>query len=546
MTSSRLLDFFVLEASDYIERLDGLLSATPDEQPDAASLTAQARLLRGSATMARQSPIADLASALERIGRAVRDNIIVWSPELRAALIAAVDDLKILIRGVRSWGAGDDRRTEARISELVSLYPQATKSHPTPPSTLRNASFIASESAQLATALDNVVAHPSSNEAVAVAVHRLNSLRGVAAINDTPPLAQVLGGLDDMLRPLHIRNAVPETEHLSVLITSVQLLRRFSQEIAIGGLLDPSSSIVQEFHAALSAMRKDNGNADDVIPISRLNFEDGQPQLVSAPAQPPVATLQRFRLEVAGPCELLRHQVQLARSSASEMERAHAATEMRSSLRVLRSAAEGFGDTEVVAFIDAIEPGVGPQTLSLIDELARALTNERFDRDAMHARLHEVANTRRDASVAAPRSPTPPRDIATQRPVSAPMPAVAQPPRAPTPREAPTYRPTPAPTAATHLSAPAAPRTSGPMQGVGLSEMLSAGISGLSQLESQPLSEPAPVEDSVVPIEQLLYRGRDAISRAQEIRDGIRARDGSPQTEELDELFELLDLAITE
>src|SRR5262245_3171971 len=113
MTSSRLLDFFVLEATDYIDRLDGLLSAAPDEQPDAASLTAQARLLRGSATMARQSPIADLASALERMGRAVRDNIIVWSPELRAALVAAVDDLKILIRGVRSWGAGDDRRTEA-------------------------------------------------------------------------------------------------------------------------------------------------------------------------------------------------------------------------------------------------------------------------------------------------------------------------------------------------------------------------------------------------------------------------------------------------
>jgi hypothetical protein len=85
------------------------------------------------------------------------------------------------------------------------------------------------------------------------------------------------------------------------------------------------------------------------------------------------------------------------------------------------------------------------------------------------------------------------------------------------------------------------------MRGAGLSELLSAGIAGLSGLEQNPLSAPAQIEEEVViPIEQLLYRGRDAISRALAIRDGIRARAGTPHTEELDELFELLDLAVTE
>src|SRR5256884_7614853 len=48
------LDFFILEASEYVEQLDGLLArAVPTTGPDAEVMIRHARALRGSATMAK-------------------------------------------------------------------------------------------------------------------------------------------------------------------------------------------------------------------------------------------------------------------------------------------------------------------------------------------------------------------------------------------------------------------------------------------------------------------------------------------------------------
>lgn len=51
--------------------------------------------------------------------------------------------------------------------------------------------------------------------------------------------------------------------------------------------------------------------------------------------------------------------------------------------------------------------------------------------------------------------------------------------------------------------------------------------------------------DEPVPVEILLYRGRSALGRALELRDEIRRQGGTPPAEQLDELFDLLDLAAT-
>jgi hypothetical protein len=49
-----------------------------------------------------------------------------------------------------------------------------------------------------------------------------------------------------------------------------------------------------------------------------------------------------------------------------------------------------------------------------------------------------------------------------------------------------------------------------------------------------------------VPIEALLYRGQAAIERAKELRDGVRQSGGAPDAETLAELFDLIDLALTD
>ncbi len=57
----------------------------------------------------------------------------------------------------------------------------------------------------------------------------------------------------------------------------------------------------------------------------------------------------------------------------------------------------------------------------------------------------------------------------------------------------------------------------------------------------RPLSEPVPVEETLVPIESLIYRGEAALRRARELRDDLRGQEAPPR-EALEELYDLLDL----
>ena len=99
-----LLDFFVLEAGEYTEQLDGALAKASGNLPDLDVFTRNARALRGSATMARVDGIAKVATGLERLGRGLRDGSLKWTPQLRAAIIAAIDDVKIHVHAARTWG----------------------------------------------------------------------------------------------------------------------------------------------------------------------------------------------------------------------------------------------------------------------------------------------------------------------------------------------------------------------------------------------------------------------------------------------------------
>jgi len=85
-----------------------------------------------------------------------------------------------------------------------------------------------------------------------------------------------------------------------------------------------------------------------------------------------------------------------------------------------------------------------------------------------------------------------------------------------------------------------------PTPAMGAASSLDEGIAALDSFAAQPFAEPAPVEEGVVPIDALLYRGRAAVERAVQLRDQIRQAGGTPAPELLGELFDLLDLALAE
>jgi chemotaxis protein histidine kinase CheA len=119
----RLLDFFSLEASEYLTRLESLASKQSMETSDAAQFAGAARGLRGSATMAKAGGIVQVAMTVERIGSSVAHGGTSWEPELQRAVLGAIDDLKLLVRSVRTWGADQDARVEESLRRLARFAP---------------------------------------------------------------------------------------------------------------------------------------------------------------------------------------------------------------------------------------------------------------------------------------------------------------------------------------------------------------------------------------------------------------------------------------
>ncbi|HWL40319.1 MAG TPA: hypothetical protein VNO75_08780, partial [Gemmatimonadaceae bacterium] len=122
-TPGRLLDFFILEAGDYLTRLETFVAQKGMQPSEALQLAAAARGLRGSATMAKASGISKLALTVERIAGNVVKGITAWEPELQRAMVGAIEDLKVAMHGLRGWGAEQDARIAESLERLARYTP---------------------------------------------------------------------------------------------------------------------------------------------------------------------------------------------------------------------------------------------------------------------------------------------------------------------------------------------------------------------------------------------------------------------------------------
>jgi chemotaxis protein histidine kinase CheA len=122
-TPARLLDFFILEAGDYLLRLETIVTQKGMQPADAAQFAAAARGLRGSATMAKATGVSSLATTVERIANAVVQGATAWEPELQRALVGAIEDLKVMVHGVREWGSEQESRVQQALSRLAVYAP---------------------------------------------------------------------------------------------------------------------------------------------------------------------------------------------------------------------------------------------------------------------------------------------------------------------------------------------------------------------------------------------------------------------------------------
>ena len=115
--SPELLEFYLVEATEYLDALDQLVAGT-GAPPDGNAFIATARALRGASSMAKVAPIEQIASLIEQLAHGVRDGDLRWTVDLHRVLRLTVDDLRFLVRGVRTWGEREAARADARLADL--------------------------------------------------------------------------------------------------------------------------------------------------------------------------------------------------------------------------------------------------------------------------------------------------------------------------------------------------------------------------------------------------------------------------------------------
>ena len=518
------LDFFILEASDYVEQLDALLGTGGDSGPDADSLQRIARALRGSATMAKLTSFSEMAAGVERVGRALRERTLAWDAALRGVVVATVDDCKVLLRNVRAWSDADEARARARIGELTTYAAVRRLTPMTSPTTPGHDSYLATEVSNIGAGLELLATRPADRDAATNVLRRVRALRGIASIKDHAALADVLEAAEQALLPLEMGEPALNGHRIALLRAAATVLRGVATAIRTGSPPDAQLADVARFAGALDAMQEGEHGSERVVPIADLFYDDGGATVIDASPTPSTTPAQRFRLESVSQGEHLRRLLSDVRGANDALARERVRRGLRQALRALHQAAESFGETDVAEFIASHRAAadlLDAKALNSLDDLATLLAQPGSHVAPIGERLDALKASRASTS-----------RVSMMTPVMA-SPTIA----APTSEPQDKVRP-----AAQQAAAAAHAATPGARQ----SELLGAGIERLGSLGRVPLSTPVALpEQPAVPIDVLLYRGRAAIERCVEIRDEAKQHGRAVAGDALTELCDLLDLALT-
>jgi hypothetical protein len=308
-------DFFALEAGECLDRLETLVTASTP--PAADEFLRMARMLRGTALMVGQNQIARAAGGLEAFARTYRDKSRPWDVATREHIAQAVEEFRLLVRRVREWNEADAARTERLARQLErlagggSLQPGTLPLEPGPQTVSSGVrAFVAREGALIASALDRA-AHmlrtaPVDREPLYNVIRRMQSLRGLAQLNELSPLPDVLDGIELAVGDL-TRLYAPPPGADEVMVAASHALTRISRDVADSGRPDPESEEARRFtELLLRAFAVER----DVVPIESL-YVEGDPQPFTHPVSQPQFTAP----QPLGPLELVSQGEHLCQSA---------------------------------------------------------------------------------------------------------------------------------------------------------------------------------------------------------------------------------------
>jgi hypothetical protein len=551
-------DFFALEAGEYLDRLDAVLQG--DAPPAADEFVRLSRALRGSALMASQQAIARAATGVEALARSVREGRRVWDAGTKQIAIRAVDDLKIFVRRAASWTEADTAKAEALAAQLEQLAGR-------PSAQVRAAeaigldagarAFVAREGAAIASTLDRaskaLSANPLAHDPLQHVLKALQPLRGLAALNDLPPLPDLLEGIERAIGELSRSSAAPAALVGELFQTAATSIAHAAREVAERGRPDPEGAEFRKFAGLLMRFME---SEPDVVPIDTLFHGDAGPHIVQR-GTPPARPATLGRLELVSHGEHLRQAADSLERAPSPTQRELRAHTLAGTFRALGGAGGGPVAERVAEFAhvarDAVTRGIAVNQAAVFAvELRRAgeilSRSGSGDEVALAAELAAVTAAVRALGVGGAPAPVEPATPVVSIESLAPAPASSPaPPRVSRPSGSPVGRPTPVvhdepvPESADLVGSWVAyQRLAAPGFGTASLEAL---LRGPSADTGRPTS-PSDRSGAVVDIRTLLYRGARARQRAQELREAAKRVNGDDLRAIIDEVCDLVVLAI--
>jgi chemotaxis protein histidine kinase CheA len=580
-----MADFFAMEAGEYLERLDGLVSAP--HPPSGEDLQRLTRALRGAALMANQQPIAAAAGAFERLARAVREGRHSWDEGTRQLAIRAVDDLRVFVRHAREWSDADTTRARELAATLERVGGREVSSPRQSASVSPDAgtrAFVAREGAALASSLARVAEavgrNPVLTDPVEALLRQMQPLRGLATLTEYPPLPDLLDAIE-RAAGLVARSGGTLAAPGRLLATAAEALTHATRNITTRGKADPDAA---EVHGFAATLRTALGFDRPDVPIEQLYTPDG-PSIVERGVQPVGPRLGKVELTALG--ENLK-QVGIGIASAgSNAQRELRALALVDPLRALEDGAADDLQPPIRAFARACRDAIAGDVVTrsweplghAVQEAGVAVAAGRPEAlqriTAQIAKLGgAVVEARPQPAQAAPApapqpAPRPAPPAAAGAPAPAPAPAPAA--RAPAPA-----RP-PAPAAAAEPENETPDLVGSLMRYRRLLATVGLGIPSLEELlagapgdrvaapaaSAPPVAAPprptprvapppAPaVEAEPVAITTLCYAGKSALDRALSLRERVAAlvASGAPAgdvQELLEEVFDLVRLGASD
>lgn len=477
-----LLDFFVLEASDYIDRLQRLVAADEPMGPDSATLLKLARGLRGSAVMARLTSFADAASGLERGARLLHEGRIAWTHGLSAAVTESIADLKSLVPMARLWGESHDLRARSTGGKLASV-------------------------------LDAVERHGELMQSGGVP-----ATPAAAPAEPNPAVAAFFDSID------HRANALAAPSRISSPVPPTPVTMRSTESASAAS---PARG--------LPAM---SDTPMPIVPIASLAPSHDLDAVVYRAPNPPVTFAQRFITDVGPLIASLRARLAPLRHGATQDASADMMAAFRPVLLSLRDTASSYQHDDIRAFCDAVLTAQAPLPASAAGALDTALTVILQQDLAAHLRAQRLAELRRVVFASTPLSSGASSEAAS-RPNGAFTPRNRTPVAAtiiPTPT---TMRPTPPAPSGRELSS----LLSSSLEKVRELDATPLDLIAITDSSAPPASAGPDGEPDVVPIDSLLYRGPRALSRARHIVGQLRSTGDAHDAALISELFDLVELA---